>query len=166
MAEPFISFIHPDDVEATLRDGRAARGPGGTAVVGFENRYRTRDGDYRNLEWAGVADDGVYYFAAKDVTERHEAELLSHHSEALLRTLTANLPDTSVFLIDHDLRILIADGAMMRQLDVARREHVPRTQADRAVRRGPRRGARAVARALPGRPGRGAGSRSSSSARD
>ena len=58
----------------------------------------------------------MYYFAAKDVTERHEAELLSHHSEALLQTLTANLPDTSVFLIDHDLRILIADGAMMRQL--------------------------------------------------
>ena len=116
MAEPFISFIHPDDVETTLQKAGRLAAPGGTAVVGFENRYRTRDGGYRVLEWAGVADDGVYYFAAKDVTERHEAELRSHHSEALLQTLTANLPDTSVFLIDHDLRILIADGAMMRQL--------------------------------------------------
>jgi PAS domain-containing protein len=63
-----------------------------------------------------VADEGVYYFAAKDVTDRHEAEVLSHHSEALLQTLTANLPDTSVFLIGHDLRILIAHGAMISQL--------------------------------------------------
>jgi len=116
MAQPFASFIHPDDVEATLHEARRLADQDGPAVVGFENRYRTREGGYRNIEWAGVADGGVYYFAAKDVTERNEAELLSHHSEALLRTLTANLPDTSVFLIDHDLRILIADGAMIRQL--------------------------------------------------
>ena len=58
MAEPFISFVHPDDVEATMRAGRAAGGPGQPDVVGFENRYRTRDGDYRNLEWTGVAEDG------------------------------------------------------------------------------------------------------------
>jgi PAS domain-containing protein len=36
--------------------------------------------------------------------------------EALHRTLTANLPDTSVFLIDHDLRVLIADGEAIRRL--------------------------------------------------
>ena len=63
----------------------------------------------------------MYYFAATDVTERHEAELLSHQSEALLRTLTANLPDTSVFLIDHDLRVLIADGDDDAAAVVARR---------------------------------------------
>jgi diguanylate cyclase (GGDEF)-like protein/PAS domain S-box-containing protein len=116
LAEPFLSFVHPDDVEATMQHAVRLAGPGGPTVGGFENRYRTRDGGYRTIEWAGLAEEGVYYFAAKDVTERHEADLLSHHSEALLRTLTANLPDTSVFLIDHDLRILIADGEMIRQL--------------------------------------------------
>lgn len=39
-----------------------------------------------------------------------------HRSEALRRTLTANLPDTSVFLLDRDLRILIADGEAIRRL--------------------------------------------------
>jgi diguanylate cyclase (GGDEF)-like protein/PAS domain S-box-containing protein len=116
LAEPFISFVHPDDVEATMEQAARLGSPGGPAVVGFENRYRRRDGGYRSIEWAGIADGGVCYFAATDVTERHEAELLGQHSEALLRTLTANLPDTSVFLIDQDLRILIADGAMLRQL--------------------------------------------------
>jgi len=116
LAQPFASFVHPDDLEATMEEAARLASPGGAAVVGFENRYRTRDGGYRSIEWAGVAEDGVYYFAAQDVTERHEADRLSHHSEALLRTLMANLPDTSVFLIDHDLRILVADGEMLRQL--------------------------------------------------
>jgi diguanylate cyclase (GGDEF)-like protein/PAS domain S-box-containing protein len=116
MAEPFVSFVHPDDVEATTHEASRLAGPDGPTVVAFQNRYRKRDGGYRSIEWTAVGHDGVSYFAAKDVTDRHEAELLTHHSEALLRTLTANLPDTSVFLIDHDLRILIADGEMIRQL--------------------------------------------------
>ncbi len=37
-------------------------------------------------------------------------------SELLHRTLTANLPDTSVFLLDRDLRILIAEGEGVRRL--------------------------------------------------
>jgi diguanylate cyclase (GGDEF)-like protein/PAS domain S-box-containing protein len=37
-------------------------------------------------------------------------------TEALHRTLIANLPDTSVFLIDNELRILVAAGEAMSQL--------------------------------------------------
>ena len=165
MAQPFMSFVHPDDLEATMREAARLASPGGAAVVGFENRYRTRDGGYRSIEWAGVAEDGVYYFAAQDVTERHEADRLSRHSEALLRTLMANLPDTSVFLIDHDLRILVADGEMIRQLGMAGRGHVPRTQGDRALRGGARRGARAVAATTIRPPWKARAARSSSSAR-
>jgi PAS domain S-box-containing protein len=47
---------------------------------------------------------------------QEEAELLIRRSEALHRTLTANLPETSVFLIDHDLRVLVADGEAIRRL--------------------------------------------------
>jgi PAS domain S-box-containing protein len=39
-----------------------------------------------------------------------------HRSELLHRTLAANLPDTSVFLFDRDLRILIAEGEGVRRL--------------------------------------------------
>ena len=105
------------------RRGTLLAAPDSDAVVTFENRYRTRAGDYRFLHWTTVAVDGVLYFAAKDVTEaqgaraeRHEAELLIRDSEALHRTLTANLPDTTVFLLDHDLRILVADGEAIRRL--------------------------------------------------
>lgn len=47
---------------------------------------------------------------------QHDAEMLIRRSEALHRTLTSNLPDTSVFLIDHDLRVLVADGESIRRL--------------------------------------------------
>ena len=123
MAEPHVSFVHPDDVEATLAAAARLVEPGGPPVIAIENRYRTRDGGYRSLQWTTVAEDGIKYFAAKDVTdrraaetERDAAELEIHRSEILHRTLTANLPDTSVFLIDHDLRILVADGEAITRL--------------------------------------------------
>jgi diguanylate cyclase (GGDEF)-like protein len=37
-------------------------------------------------------------------------------SESLHRTLTANLPDTSMFLLDRNLRVLLAEGAGIRAL--------------------------------------------------
>jgi diguanylate cyclase (GGDEF)-like protein/PAS domain S-box-containing protein len=123
MAAPFISFVHPDDVEATAARAPLLADSGEEAVVTHENRYRTRSGTYRWLNWTTVAVDGILYFAAKDVTERKareseddEAERLIRNSEALHRTLTANLPDTTVFLLDHELRVLVADGEAIRRL--------------------------------------------------
>ena len=123
MAEPFVAFVHPDDVEATIATAAALAEPGRQELVNFENRYRTRAGDYRWLEWSSIADGDTIYFVAKDVTARKEseAERSEDHqrtrcSEARHRTLTANLPDTTVFLLDHDLRILLADGEAARRL--------------------------------------------------
>ncbi len=43
MAKPFISFVHPDDVEATLDRPTQLADPG-DAVLTFENRYRRATG--------------------------------------------------------------------------------------------------------------------------
>src|SRR4051794_24276361 len=45
---PYIDFVHPDDVERTLTEV-ANRTEGRIATVGFQNRYRCRDGSYRWL---------------------------------------------------------------------------------------------------------------------
>jgi diguanylate cyclase (GGDEF)-like protein/PAS domain S-box-containing protein len=123
MAKPYISFVHPDDVESTAAQAGRLASPGAEPAIAFENRYRTKAGGYRRVEWTTVADGDISYFVAKDVTDRRaaeiedeKAELLIHQSEALHRTLTANLPDTSVFLLDHDLRILLAEGEAIRRL--------------------------------------------------
>ena len=116
-AAPFLSFVHPDDVERTAElTARPSE-----VVRAFENRYRTRDGSYRSIQWTAVWTDGVWYFVAKDVTDPNAADATRRagvrRSDELHRTLTANLPDTSVFLIDHDLRILVADGEAIRRLE-------------------------------------------------
>ena len=43
-------------------------------VFSFENRYRCRDGTYRWLEWSSAPSGNLIYAAARDVTERKQAE--------------------------------------------------------------------------------------------
>ena len=54
MAHPYLYFVHPDDVSptTTVADSIAAGGD----VIHFENRYRTKDGNYRRLMWRATPD--------------------------------------------------------------------------------------------------------------
>jgi len=52
---PWISFVHPDDVENTLNVFEGMKK--GTAVNKFVNRYRCKDGTYRTLLWRAPAYD-------------------------------------------------------------------------------------------------------------
>src|SRR5262245_39236536 len=73
-ASPFIDFVHPDDRDATMRE--LSRVTTGGHVINFENRYRTRDGSYKWLQWfaSPFIAQGLIYAAARDVTERKAAE--------------------------------------------------------------------------------------------
>jgi len=90
-AAPFIDFVHPDDRAATF-DAVSALTTG-ARLINFENRYRTRDGSYRWLEWnaAPIVDQGAIYAAARDVTDRKEAEELLKASAANLEQLVKEL---------------------------------------------------------------------------
>jgi PAS domain S-box-containing protein len=69
MAQPFIAFVHPDDVPETLAQAQRLASLAGTELVSFENRYRTISGDFRCLKWDVVSDESALYFVARDVTE-------------------------------------------------------------------------------------------------
>lgn len=82
---PFVDFIHPDDLDATLAevDKQAARGE---LVLNFQNRYRCADGTYRWLEWTSRPDyeSRLMFAVARDVTERKQAEeIIARHQELL-----------------------------------------------------------------------------------
>jgi PAS domain S-box-containing protein len=73
-ASPFMDFVHPNDVEATRRE--LSRVTTGGHVIDFENRYRTKDGSYKWLQWFATPyfAQGLIYAGARDVTERKAAE--------------------------------------------------------------------------------------------
>ncbi len=75
LAEPFLAFVHPDDHEATLAETAKLRT--GANTVSFENRYRCKDGSYRWMMWTATPylDQQRIYAAARDVTERKQAEI-------------------------------------------------------------------------------------------
>lgn len=86
LGRSFLEFIHPDDIEPTRRivEDRLRNGE---KVITFENRYRHRDGSYRNLMWNShpKVELGVTYAVAFDVTERRKTEKALWENERCLR---------------------------------------------------------------------------------
>lgn len=74
LSKPFIEFVHPDDVISTLLE--VDKLSQGQPTVSFENRYKCKDGEYRNLLWAAYPEleTGLLYSVARDVTERRVIE--------------------------------------------------------------------------------------------
>ncbi|WP_406694444.1 PAS domain S-box protein [Singulisphaera sp. Ch08] len=74
IAQPFLHFVHPDDVEATLREMQTLST--GVPTTSFENRYRNIDGTYKHLVWSASPElrTGLIYGIARDVTQAKLAE--------------------------------------------------------------------------------------------
>ena len=71
---PLFDFIHPDDIART--QGALNQLIEGDPVFRFDNRYRTKTGNYRWLSWVAVPESGKFYCSARDVTidkQRDEA---------------------------------------------------------------------------------------------
>jgi PAS domain S-box-containing protein len=73
MRRPFIEFVHQDDVPRTAEMAAMVERHD-YHVVDFENRYRTKDGDWRWLRWNARSDGQTWFAVAFDVTEQKEAE--------------------------------------------------------------------------------------------
>jgi len=84
--KPFIDFVHPDDVEATLKAGENLSL--GKKVTGFENRYRCQDGSYRWLKWMATSYKGLTYATAHDLTQQKLTQELQNRQLAAMETAT------------------------------------------------------------------------------
>jgi len=91
-SRPYIDFVHPDDRESTLAEMRSLYE--GTPTKGFRNRYVTKDGSYRWLEWsAPTVVEGRCFCMARDISREVEAERLRILQEEKIRLLIQNTGD-------------------------------------------------------------------------
>ena len=68
LADPFLSFVHPEDQASTLLE--VEKLATGISTIRFENRYRCKDGSYRWLAWTCAPADGQLYAVPRDITEQ------------------------------------------------------------------------------------------------
>ena len=71
---PFMDLMHPDDRGPSA--DAVSRLATGAQLIDFENRYRTKDGLYKWVQWfaAPFVKQGLIYAVGRDITERRAAE--------------------------------------------------------------------------------------------
>jgi diguanylate cyclase (GGDEF)-like protein/PAS domain S-box-containing protein len=83
LQQPFIYFVHPADMQSTLKE--LAKLAIGSDCLNFENRYRCKDGSYVWLAWCVPTppnDSSLLYAIARNISERKrsDAEILHQAS--------------------------------------------------------------------------------------
>jgi PAS domain S-box-containing protein len=102
LAQPYINFVHPDDVGATVEVQESL--DDGNAVLNFENRYHAKDGSWKWLSWkASPQPDGSIFAVARDITVQ---KLEEKATQELLRRLEQSNQelDQFAFIVSHDLK--------------------------------------------------------------
>lgn len=73
-SKPFIEFVHPDDRNPTANE--TTRQEKGGKTISFVNRYITKTGKVKWLEWSSEidTDNDLFYAVARDITEKIESD--------------------------------------------------------------------------------------------
>jgi PAS domain S-box-containing protein len=74
LTHPFLDFVHPEDVPATL--GAMAKLAGAETLIRFRNRYRDAVGGYHWFEWSAqpVQEDAAIFATARNITAQVRLE--------------------------------------------------------------------------------------------
>ena len=117
--EQFLDYVHPDDRQRT-RDAIATL-ESQQSIKQFVNRYRTRQGEYRLIEWNSQPNGKYIYAAAQDITDRQQAEQLKLDIERLKASFQKEQAQNALIqrfisMLSHDLRTPLAVIASSRDM--------------------------------------------------
>ncbi len=118
--KPFIDFVHPDDVDATLAEmGKLNEG---VLTLYFENRYLCSNGAYKWLAWKSypALSEGLIYATARDMTLVKNAEeairTQNERLEAAVELRTTELTNTVAKLEKALEQVSSAEADTRRQM--------------------------------------------------
>jgi PAS domain S-box-containing protein len=88
-----IEFVHPDDRETTLKEAESV--VAGNNTVGFENRWRCRNGSYKWIAWTGTrfCEEELMYGVGRDITDRKQAEAALQESQRFVERIANTSPN-------------------------------------------------------------------------
>ncbi len=115
VGQPFQPFVHPDDVAVCMAWLRKMA-ESGQRQEGVEYRVLHLDGSWRwhTSNAVPIMDESGtivgFEGTARDITERKQAEEALRKSEQTYRLLVNSIPDTSILLLDKELRYLALGG--------------------------------------------------------
>ncbi len=109
-AEPFLSFMHPDDRAAVT--AQVARLTAGENTVGFECRCLCKDGSSRWFLWnvTSAPERQEMYPSGHDITDRKRSERLLRESQDRLAAIVGSAMD-AVISIDAGQRVILFNRA-------------------------------------------------------
>ena len=84
---PLIDMIHPDDLAMTF--GEIEKIGNGEVSINYVNRYKTKAGDYKFIQWQTNPEPGTdnLFAIGRDITEEKKREALQYESELKFRAL-------------------------------------------------------------------------------
>jgi len=127
---PYAQLVHPDDAEATAAAYDVVRR--GKPITRFENRYRTRGGDWRWLSWVAVPEGGKLYSITRDVTEEKARQTeLEAAQEALRQSQKVEAMGQLTGGVAHDFNNLLTP--IVGSLDMLQRRGLGNEREQRLI---------------------------------
>lgn len=130
LRRPYVEFVHPDDVQATVREAQLLLS-GSHETVSFENRYRSKDGSYRWLAWNSKLEPSSKQLvaAARDVTEQKRQAAALRESEERFEAFMNNTPALAWAKDEHG-RLVYLNKAYEDRFDVRLADWQGKTEFD------------------------------------